>query len=390
MTIRTLLLAPDPDTATRLSEALAGQEGILSTTSQQGQAAELAAALTRGDVDIAIAAIPSVGAADLDRIESVLAARPNVSLILVTREGDSAFLLQAMRIGVREVVPLDAAHDALGAAVRRQVERHAASRGGGTQARVIAFMPAKGGSGATFLATNLAYALAALGQRVAVIDLNLQFGDAVLFISERRANSDIAQVATNVQRLDAPLLESSMLQAADNLWVLAAPESPERSIDVKPEAIERIIAVARAQFDFVILDVGRVMEAVAVRALDEAQTIYVVLQAALPSLHDAKRLLGVLRGLGYGADKCRVVLNRLDKAGDIGVPEIQKTLGTDVAFEIPNSYVNVVRSVNHGVPILKQSPKDPVSRALTDWAASLAPQSSKRSGWLRGMFGSRA
>jgi pilus assembly protein CpaE len=354
-----------------------------------GGAAELSTAMMRGDVDIAIAAMPSVTDSDLRLIESTLAMRPTISLILMTSDSSSDFLLRAMRAGIREVILPDSTTDALPAAFRRQIDRQSASRAPAKSGRVIAFMPAKGGSGATFLATNLAYALSTSGHRVALIDMNLQFGDVSLFVSDQRPTSDIAQVSQEVYRLDVPLLESSMMHPADNLWVLSAPDSPERSVDVKPEAVERIIALARSSFDFVILDVGRIMEAVSIRALDEATQIYVVLQSALPSLHDAKRLLGVLAGLGYDRDKLRIVLNRLDKGSDIGLTEIQKTLGRDIAVQIPNSYAAVVQSVNHGVPILKQTPKDPVARSLLAWAESLSPRRDKPSGWLRGMFGGK-
>jgi pilus assembly protein CpaE len=390
MPLRVLVTSPTPELLSQAMEGLPPTDSNFQIGSQRGGAAELSTALLRGDVDIAIAAFPSVTDSDLSLIESTLAGRSNVSLILVTDETSSEFLLRAMRAGVREVVLPDSEDDALASSFQRQVDRYSASQVPARKGHVLAFMPAKGGSGATFLATNLAYALSSLGHRVALIDLNLQFGDVALFVSERRPSSDIAQVAKEVHRLDAPLLESSMLQASDNLWVLAAPESPERSVEVKPEAVERIVALARSRYDFVILDVGRIMESVSIRALDESERIYVVLQSALPSLHDAKRLIGALAGLGYDRDKLKIVINRLEKGSDIGLGEIEKTLGRDVAMQIPNSYQNVVRSVNHGVPIVRQSPKDPVSRALLEWAETLAPQRERRSGWLRGMFGGKS
>jgi pilus assembly protein CpaE len=389
MTTRILLIANDANALQALAAEVARRATAVQVTTAIGGATELSTALLRGEIDIAVAALPSVTDADLGLIETTLSTRPNVSLILVTDENSSEFLLRTMRAGVREVVLPSSGADALEAALRRQLERYTVFRGPPKKGHVLAFMPAKGGSGATFLATNLAYALSQLGHRVALIDLNLQFGDVALFVSDRRPTSDIAEVSREVHRLDAAMLESSMLQASDNLWVLSAPDSPERSVDVKPESVERIVALARSRYDFVLLDVGRIMESISIRALDEAERIYVVLQSALPSLHDAKRLIGVLGGLGYDRDKLRIVVNRLDKDSEIGLGEVQKTLGHEVAVQIPNSYASVVSSVNHGVPILKQSPKDPVARALREWARALSPQDDKRSGWLRGMFGGR-
>jgi pilus assembly protein CpaE len=308
---------------------------------------------------------------------------------VVTTDTSPQFLLRVMRAGVREVVTPEDGGDPLVSAFRRQFERLSTASGRAKAGRVLAFMPAKGGAGATFLATSLAHALTVAGQRVAFIDLNLQFGDALLHLTDRRPTSDISNVAREIHRIDASMLESSMLEVAPNLWLLPAPESPEYSVEVRPDSVERIIALLRRRYDFVILDIGRIMESVSVRALDEAERVYVILQASMPALHDARRLLAVLSGLGYDQQKLQFVVNRFEKASEIDIGQIQKTLGRDVHVQVPESAAAVLKSVNHGVPILKESPRDPVARAISDWAAQLAPVQEKRTGWLRGVLGGR-
>jgi pilus assembly protein CpaE len=386
--IRTLLVAPSPAALEGLSRQVRIPDGKLVLSTHTGGVTDLTKALLSGDFDLLVAQFAAISDAELDKIDSALQAQPGASLVLVSSDTSADFLLRAMRAGVREIVPPDAPDELLTKAVLRQMERIGASRGGiaKTKGKVIAFMPAKGGSGASFLVTNLAYALASRGLRVAMLDLNLQFGDVALLMTDKRPPSNIADVARDAHRLDAALLESSMMRVADHLFLLAAPDSPERSVEVKPEVVERIIALARSEFDFVLLDVGRILEAVSIRALDEAETIYLVVQAALPTLHDAKRLISVLAGLGYSNEKIAIVLNRADKRSDIGQDEIRKALGHEVAIQVPNSYENVVYSINHGISILKHSPKDPVARALSEWAERLAPAKEKRGGWLRGVF----
>src|SRR5690606_12681881 len=156
------------------------------------------------------------------------------------------------------------------------------------------FVPAKGGSGASFLATNLAYALAERGKRVAVIDLNLHFGDAAMFLTEDRPMATLADVCRQIDRADGEFLRASMTQVAERLRVLPAPDAPEKALEVRPDAIDRILALARTQFDFVILDVGRAIESVGVKALDTCDAIYLVMQYTVPCIHDAKRLLTMM------------------------------------------------------------------------------------------------
>ena len=392
MTIKTLVFAQSPEALDVLLRELPMKDELHLIATASGGTSELSKAILREQAELVVAALPTLSESGLSQIEASLTVNPNTALILVASDTSSEFLLRAMRAGVREVVPLDGPTDSLLSAFSRQTTRLDVIRGGGKRAKVIAFMPAKGGSGSTFLATNLGFVLASRGKRVAVLDLNLQFGDVALFVSDRRPKSNIADLCRDASRLDADLLEASMMNISENLWVLAAPDSPERSPEVRPEIVEQIIALARVKFDIVILDVGRILEAVSIKALDEAETIYLVVQAALPTLHDARRLVGILQGLGYDREKLKIVLNRIDKKGDIGVREVAKTLGYDVSMQVPNSYLNVVHSINHGVPILKHAPTDSVSLALVDWAESLEPSVAQPmpvqdSGWLSKVLG---
>ncbi|TXL66059.1 response regulator receiver protein [Zeimonas arvi] len=336
---------------------------------------------------MAVAELPMVGDAELSLIEATLASHPRTTLILVCNDNSSEFLLRAMRAGIREIVLPNSPADSLAKAFERQLDRHATAAGPARKARTIAFLSAKGGGGATFLATNLGFALASRERKVALFDLNLQFGDASLFVSDQRATRSIADVAREIGRLDPAFLEANMMHPQTGYCVLAAPETPERAIDVKPETVERIFGLARTRYDFVLVDVGRVLDKVTVRALDEADTIYVVIQSTLPYLHNAKRLIGVLTGLGYDRDKIKVLLNRYVKSDEIGVTEIEKTLGAKVEIQVPNSYAAVAYSINHGLSLTKHAPRDPVARSLADMASTLAPDTGRRGGWLRGMFG---
>jgi pilus assembly protein CpaE len=316
-------------------------------------------------------------------LEQALLTSPATALILQCPDRSPDFLIRAMRAGVRELLPAPAPADELRAAWERQLARLRARAGSGRQGRVLAFLPAKGGAGSTFVSTNLAYALATRGQRVALLDMNLHFGDAALYLSESRPAQTIADVARESSRLDATFLEASMLSAAPNLWVLAAPENPEAAIDVLPEAVERIVSLAKARYDFVILDMGRILDAAALRALDQADQIFVTLQTILPFLHDAKRLVALLGNVGFPRDRIRLLVNRWEKGSEISTSDVRESLGVEVEFELPNSFAAVAHSINHGIPVLKGAPKDPIARALAAFADRLAPKpAQKRRGWF--------
>ena len=386
--MKVTLFAHTSESLATISAHLPVAEGEVEVSSAIGAASGLAAEIERTQPDLIIADLPNFGSHDIGYVEEALSAAPATSLILLAPDRSPDFLMGAMRAGVREVVPTPLLNGELKAAYDRQVTRLTAMRGAVRQGKVLAFVPAKGGSGATFLATNIAYALAARGQRVGLIDLNLHLGDAAMFVSETRPTQTIADVSREVSRIDGAFLESSMMLAHPNLWVLPAPDTPEAAIDIQPEAIERIVSVARARFDYVVLDIGRIFEASTVRALDQAEAIYLVVQLTLPFMHDARRLINVLHNLGYPRDRVRLVVNRWEKGGEVTTQDVERALGLKVELEVPNNFPTVAFSINHGIPIVKHAPKDIVTKSVVALADRLQPKVDRRPGWFLG-FGAK-
>jgi pilus assembly protein CpaE len=331
--------------------------------------------------------ILDLGVAPHQSIESVttwLAAHPGCTLVALCADRSAETILAAMRAGIREVVALPLQESELRTALLRQSDRLRASPAGRSPlGKVLVFMSVKGGSGATFLATSLAHALSRRGKRVGMIDLNLHLGDASIFMSDDPVTSTLADLVVDERRLDGDLLESVMLQCADNLWLLASPESPEYVPGIRPEAVARVIEIAKNRFDFVVVDVPRVPDGVTLKALDAADAIHLVTQSTLPSLHDGKRLVGMLADMGYPRSSLHLVINRAEKRGDLSSADVRETLRFAKAREIPNSYVAVAYAINHGLPVLQHAPRDPVSRALELWAAEWVPDAIvEKSSWL--------
>lgn len=341
--------------------------------------------------DLLIAEVPA--AVDLSALEGLALAHPELDYLLVASDLAPETLMRAMRAGVREVLPAPAAADAVVEAARRLARKRmpavaAAAATPPRQGEVIGFVSCKGGSGATFVATNLAQMLSRNGERqVAMLDLNLQFGDAALFLSSEAMASNLAEVARNIHRLDRDLLKSAMTQVSPGLWVLPAPEDPGQASEVTPEHVQAVLALASTMFDFVVVDLGRTLSAVTLRALDTCKRIYVVMQLTLPFVRDGRRLADVFRTLDYNAAKVRWIVNRFEKGGDISLDDVKRTLGVGELITLPNQYEVVASSVNQGIPVERLAPTSAIARGLRVLAETIAPQApAPRSGWLAGML----
>jgi len=309
---------------------------------------------------------------ELSMVEHVTAHHPRTAVVLLCATHTPDFLLNSMRAGVREVLPSPANAAALEAVVQR-VASKLASVHGLPSGKVLALMPCKGGSGATFLATNLAWQLAEHNS-VLLIDLNLQFGDALSFLSDDRPNSTIADVAREFSRLDASFLAASTVKITPSFSLLAAPEDPSMAMEVKPEHIDAILNLAVLQHDFVLLDMSRGLDTLSIRALDRAHRIFPVLQAGLPGLRNAAKLLGVFKSLGYSPEKIELLVNRIDKSSEIGAPEVRRSLGGTARRLIPDSPKEVNAAVNRGIPLAQLSRSNPVVRSLAELVLALSPR----------------
>ena len=385
--MRALLISRDSHLYAELASQGAARVPPLHLASTR---ASLREALDRPDSDPPQLVI--VDASDADPSEAGLLERlgrqyPSSQLMLLTDQHQPDLLITAMRAGVREVLQLPLVHRAL----HEAMDRIAAAAGvtAMRDGKVLAFIACKGGSGATFISTNFGYALATLaGKKVLLIDLHGQFGDAALYVSDQKPAMTLSDVCGQIARVDGPFLESCVVHVTPGFGVLAAADDPGRAREAKPEHIDTVLRVARQHYDYVLLDVGRQIDAVSLRALDVTDTIYPVLQLALPDIRDARRLLDIFRSLGYVLDNIRLIVNRYEKGGKLRLQDLHAALGCEVVHTFPNDYIAVTDSVNQGVPVLQLSRSSAAARSLAEMVAMVTARRVQESkGLLDRLFG---
>ncbi|MRW86350.1 AAA family ATPase [Pseudoduganella sp. FT26W] len=323
-----------------------------------------------------------IAAEEGELVERLSKQYPAASFMLLTRDPQQDLLIRAMRAGMREVLQLPLVHRAFHEAMDR-IEV-AAGLSPVREGKVLAFISCKGGSGATFLSTNFGFALAALAdKKVLLIDLHGQFGDATLYVSDQKPAMTLSDICAQISRMDGAFLDSCLVHVASNFGVLAAADDPNRTVDMKPEHMDSILRVARQHYDFVILDVGRQIDAISLRALDQADTIYPVLQLALPDIRDGRRLLDIFRSLGYPSERTRLIVNRYEKGGKLRLMDLEQALGADVVHTVPNDYLSATDSVNQGIPVLQLSRSSAVARSLAELVGLVA---ARRVAESKGLF----
>lgn len=313
--------------------------------------------------DIVILDIANAKMNEFELTERFKSQYKNMAFMMMSDDTSAEILLKAIRSGISEVISLPVSEPSL----IHAIERHQLKLNTNLSqhSKVISVMSCKGGSGATFIATNLGYILAeAFNKKVLLIDLNQYFGDASMYVSEQKPSMSLSDVCAQINRLDISFLESSLVQVTPKYKILAAAENPANAVDVLPEHIETVLRVARNYYDIILLDVGRQIDVLTVKGLDLSDSIYPVVQLVLPYIRDAKNLLDIFKSLGYSNNKVHLIVNRYEKTNQLKLTDLNNTLNANVIATIPNHYSAVTDSVNQGVPVYKFAKSSPVTKAL--------------------------
>jgi pilus assembly protein CpaE len=289
--------------------------------------------------------------------------------VVVSTNKEPDNILRAMRAGARDFAYLDSEEADVARAVRELVAVKTASIAPAKQGKVIALFGCKGGSGATTIAINLAGSLMNANpderSRVAVIDLDLELGDVLVFL-DMSSRYNFHDVLSNMHRLDAELLHSELASHKSGLRVLSQADQLEEASELTPPDFVKLITFVKQHFDFVVIDGLRDFRELSLAALDRSDFILCTMTQDIPALKNANRCLKIFRRLGYSDDKTLLVLNRYRNGGQLTINAISDALGRKIDGVVANDFPTVIKAVNEGRLMLE---KDATSKVSKDIAA---------------------
>jgi pilus assembly protein CpaE len=292
----------------------------------------------------------------------------------------------AMQAGARDFLPEPVAAEELLAALGRMLMEVRGSSGSG--GKLIAVMNAKGGSGATLLACNLAQQLSSQGGSTLLLDLDLQFGSVAHYLDVHPSHSHL-DVLQQIDELDSVALRGFCSHFSPTLHVLGG-RSSELCLtqDVRLEQLEALLRLARSTYDWVVVDLPRQIDHLTGITLEQADGVYILLQQSLSHLKDANRLVRILRDdLGVQGKRLQVVVNRYNKSAPVSLRDITEALRCTALQTLPNDYAVVSESQNTGVPLQLHAPRAPVTLAMRELCQELLGTEAATQGLLKRTFG---
>ena len=333
--------------------------------------------------DVVVMALNERGHHDLAEITKQPAAqRP--PMIVLAEQDDAQTMRIAMQAGARDFLPGSLSLEELIASIDRAVA-HTVKRPEGASSTMIAVVNAKGGSGATFIATNLAYVLKTISKHpTALMSLDMQF-ESLMQHFDLKLKHGLMEVLENAHSLDSVALDAYMSQHESGLRLLAArPEdAPHRNMD-RSRQLGTLLDRMAEQYERVIVDMPRRVDPYTECVLERADRLVLVVQQTVSHLRDATRMLQICAHYGLKNEQVLAVVNRFEKNSPIGMEDVRRAMGEVQVVSIPSDFKIVSESINLGVPLHAHARSSPVAKALGALADTFGERTPEVSGSLLG------
>ncbi|MDO8881561.1 AAA family ATPase [Pseudotabrizicola sp.] len=345
-------------------------------------------------------AVDAEDEADLTRISEIIrtAKAREIKVVLIADQLSPIALHQLLRLGADDFVPYPLPDGALDEAIERlrqpapppapvaappedEVEAVATPKfkaKGDREGVVLPVHGLAGGSGSSTFAVNLAWELATLSKtdapRVCLLDLDFQYGSAATYLDLPRKEI-VFEVLSDTANIDSDTFLQSMLTFNDRLHVFTAPADMLPLDILGPDEIGRIIDMAAANFDYVIIDMPKTIVAWTESVLTRAHVYFALMELDLRSAQNILRLVRALKAEALPHEKLRYVLNRAPKFTDLSgksrVKRMAESLDIMIEVQLPDGSAQVTQANDHGLPLAETSAKNPLRKEIQKLAKSL-------------------
>lgn len=313
-------------------------------------------------------------------VQQIMTQVPGVSTILVGSSVAPEDFRRALRAGARDMLQIPVKQEDLFTALDAALEVTRGKRStlhgitgnqgdgaGPKTATRIAVFSNKGGTGKTFVATNLGVGLAQSGYKVALLDTDLQSGDVAIALG-MMPNRTLADLTESYPELDAELVREFLLEHKSGLRVLPAPIHPREADMISTGDIQQVLQAAEQDFDYVIVDTPPHLDDRVMAVLDWADRILMIASTDLSSIKNTKVAFTVLDMADISADRITVVMNRADARVTLDADDAEGHLERAVDFSLVST-VDVPRSLNTGEVLILDSPRSQLAGELEDLVA---------------------
>ncbi len=316
-------------------------------------------------VDLAGSDLPL---SDIDSLADVC--EPGVTVIAIGERNDCGLFRDLLNHGVADYLVKPLSPPLLQRAISNVTDESYAVRANSKLGKLVAVLGARGGVGSTTIATNLSWLVAQQRRRrVALVDLDLQFGTVALSF-DLEPSHGLREALENPDRIDSLFMDRVMVQHSDRLFVMSAEESPNETLLLDFGAVELLLNELRNKFHYVVVDLPRTVSPSTHQVLENATDLILVSDLSLAGMRDTMRTIGFLPTVNASCN-IMIVANRVreHRLGEMPRSEFEKGIGRKVDIVMPFDAKTVAMATNFGQPVA--AGKGPVAKGLSEIADRL-------------------
>lgn len=375
--IKIIIVDDSPDTIEGLKKFISLESDIeVVGEAENGREAIIQAKKLQPDIVLMDINMPEMDG--ISATEIISQEMPDVGVIILSVQGEQEYLRKAMISGANDYLVKPFSHDELINSIRKtkaniiKKKRSSLSLSEDTpKGEVITIIGTKGGVGKSLIATNLSVALKQIAcEKVAIMDLNLQFGDIAIMLNISPTKT-ILDAASTKGDLDIEVLETCLLIHPTGIKVLPAPSRPAEADLISGKLVKNILYILKKDGYKVIVDTAGYFTDCVLSALDSSDLILLITTLDLPTIKNSKIALDTIRQLNYPPDKIKIILNRSDSQTGLSYQHIEDTLKFKITTFIPSDGKRVIPAVNSGVPFVYNNPEAEISKAINNLAREI-------------------
>jgi pilus assembly protein CpaE len=291
-------------------------------------------------------------------LEQLIQRLPQTQIMVCSENREADFIIQAMQMGIRELLSLPLSKTDLEAALNRVqiTPNRLRLREGDQQGQILVVTGHKGGVGCTTVAINLAVALSDLtAERVALVDFGRPFPDVANFLNQK-PNYSFADLTDNPSKLDRSFAESIMQPYETKLAILYGMPGLSDQEGVE-EVIDRIFLTLRDMYKYIVIDLGPWLDEFFLQICTEANMVLMLTQLTIPDLKNLGILLDMLLEWHQEKRKIKIVVNRYISRHVVQLGDLARIIKHPAFHTLSSDYFSSMKAIDLGTILAIAAPR---------------------------------